>query len=131
MGGKLHFENGVCPRFDNPVRTGADIDALTEPDVDERLGYVADMIRLVQQRLNGSIPLIGFAGAPFTVMSYLVEGKSSRDFKVTKQLLHNQPELAHRLLSKIARVTTDYLNMQIEAGVNAVDRKSTRLNSSH
>src|SRR3546814_3045160 len=53
-------------------------------------------------------------------MSYLVEGKSSRDFKVTKQLLHNQPELAHRLLSKIARVTTDYLNMQIEAGVNAV-----------
>src|SRR3546814_17604183 len=53
-------------------------------------------------------------------MSYLVEGKSSRDFKVTKQLLHNQPELAHRLLSKIARVTTDYLNMQIEAGVTAV-----------
>ncbi|KAF1855902.1 hypothetical protein Lal_00002556 [Lupinus albus] len=90
MGGDLSFTAGVGPKFANP------------------------------QRLNGSIPLIGFAGAPFTVMSYLVEGGSSKDFKLTKLMLHNQPELAHQLLSKIATVTADYLNLQIAAGVNAV-----------
>ncbi|HYH56157.1 MAG TPA: uroporphyrinogen decarboxylase [Anseongella sp.] len=120
MGGKLRFENGAGPRFDNPVRDKAGIDALSLPDVHEKLGYVADMIRIVKERLNGRIPLIGFAGAPFTVMSYLVEGKSSRDFRITKQLLHDEPALAHELLAKIARVTTDYLNMQIEAGADAV-----------
>lgn len=119
MGGDLSFEQGVGPRFANPVRTEADIDAL-ETDVTDRLQYVADAIKVIQQRLNGKIPLIGFAGAPFTVMSYLVEGGSSKDFKTTKLLLHNKPELAHRLLSKIATVTANYLNLQIAAGVNAV-----------
>jgi uroporphyrinogen decarboxylase len=119
MGGDLSFNQGVGPKFANPVRTAADVDAL-ETDVQDRLQYVADAIKVIQQRLNGKIPLIGFAGAPFTVMSYLVEGGSSKDFKLTKLLLHNQPELAHRLLSKIAKVTTDYLNLQIAAGVNAV-----------
>lgn len=120
MGGKLRFENGVGPRFDNPVRDKAGVDALLLPDVPEKLGYVADMIRIVKERLAGRIPLIGFAGAPFTVMSYLVEGKSSRDFKTTKLLLHNEPVLAHELLSKIAKVTTDYLNMQIAAGADSL-----------
>jgi len=119
MGGELSFTQGVGPRFANPVRTLADVEAL-EVDVLDRLQYVADAIRVIQQRLDGNIPLIGFAGAPFTVMSYLVEGGSSKDFKTTKLLLHNQPELAHRLLSKIAKVTADYLNLQIAAGVNAV-----------
>lgn len=119
MGGDLSFTQGVGPKFANPVRTAADIDKL-EVDVVDRLEYVADAIKVIQQRLNGSIPLIGFAGAPFTVMSYLVEGGSSKDFKLTKLLLHNHPELAHRLLAKIAKVTTDYLNLQIAAGVNAV-----------
>ena len=119
MGGDLSFTQGVGPKFANPVRTAADIDAL-EVDVLDRLQYVADAIKVIQQRLNGSIPLIGFAGAPFTVMSYLVEGGSSKDFKTTKLLIHNQPELAHRLLAKIAKVTADYLNLQIAAGVNAV-----------
>ena len=119
MGGDLSFTQGVGPKFANPVRTAADIDQL-EVDVLDRLQYVADAIKVIQQRLNGSIPLIGFAGAPFTVMSYLVEGGSSKDFKLTKLLMHNHPELAHRLLAKIAKVTTDYLNLQIAAGVNAV-----------
>lgn len=119
MGGDLSFSQGVGPKFANPVRTAADVDAL-EVDVQDRLQYVADAITVIQQRLNGKIPLIGFAGAPFTVMSYLVEGGSSKDFKLTKLMLHNQPELAHRLLAKIAKVTTDYLNLQIAAGVNAV-----------
>ncbi len=119
MGGDLSFTQGVGPKFANPVRTKADIENL-QTEVDDKLQYVADAIKVIQQRLNGSIPLIGFAGAPFTVMSYLVEGGSSRDFKLTKLMLHNEPELAHSLLSKIASVTADYLNLQIAAGVNAV-----------
>jgi len=126
MGGDLSFSQGVGPKFANPVRTKADVDNL-QTDVGDRLQYVADAIKVIQQRLNarlpdgqGSIPLIGFAGAPFTVMSYLVEGGSSKDFKLTKLMLHNEPELAHQLLSKIATVTADYLNLQIAAGVNAV-----------
>ena len=119
MGGDLSFTQGVGPKFANPIKNAADIDRL-EVDVLDKLQYVADAIKVIQQRLNGSIPLIGFAGAPFTVMSYLVEGGSSKDFKLTKLLIHNHPELAHRLLAKIAKVTTDYLNMQIAAGVNAV-----------
>ncbi|GAB2694210.1 uroporphyrinogen decarboxylase [Mucilaginibacter koreensis] len=119
MGGDLSFTQGVGPRFANPVRSKADIDRL-DTEVVHKLQYVADAIKVVQQRLNGKIPLIGFAGAPFTVMSYLVEGGSSKDFKLTKLLLHNEPELAHALLAKIAKVTAGYLNLQIEAGVNAV-----------
>lgn len=119
MGGDLSFTQGVGPRFSNPVRTKEDIDRL-DTDVIHKLQYVADAIKVIQQRLNGSIPLIGFAGAPFTVMSYLIEGGSSRDFKLTKLFMHNQPELAHQLLAKIAKVTAGYLNLQIEAGVNAI-----------
>lgn len=119
MGGDLDFIQGVGPKFSNPIRTAKDIDNLSVHCVD-KLQYVADAITVIQQRLNGSIPLIGFAGAPFTVMSYLIEGGSSKDFKLTKLFLHNQPELAHQLLSKIAKVTADYLNLQIAAGVNAV-----------
>lgn len=119
MGGDLSFTQGVGPKFSNPVRTQSDIDRL-DTQVIDKLQYVADAIKVIQQRLKGSIPLIGFAGAPFTVMSYLVEGGSSRDFKLTKLFLHNEPELAHQLLSKIATVTADYLNLQIAAGVNAI-----------
>lgn len=119
MGGDLSFTQGVGPKFANPVRTQKDVDALAT-DVLDRLQYVADAIKVIQQRLNGRIPLIGFAGAPFTVMSYLVEGGSSKDFKLTKLLIHNHPELAHQLLAKITKVTIEYLNMQIDAGVNAL-----------
>lgn len=119
MGGDLSFTQGVGPRFSNPVRRAEDVERL-DTEVVNRLQYVADAVRIVQQRLNGRIPLIGFAGAPFTVMSYLVEGGSSKDFKLTKLMLHNEPDLSHRLLSKIAKVTADYLNLQIAAGVNAI-----------
>lgn len=119
MGGDLSFTQGVGPKYANPVRTQQDVDNLTI-DVEEKLQYVPDAIKVIQQRLNGKIPLIGFAGAPFTVMSYLVEGGSSKDFKLTKLMIHNQPELAHQLLNKIADVTITYLNMQIDAGVNAL-----------
>ncbi|HLT87519.1 MAG TPA: uroporphyrinogen decarboxylase [Sphingobacterium sp.] len=119
MGGELSFEQGVGPRFSNPVRTQTDVGRL-EIDCVDKLQYVADAIRVIQVRLAGRIPLIGFAGAPFTILSYLVEGGSSKDFKRTKLLLNNEPALAHQLLQKIADVTISYLNMQIEAGVNAV-----------
>src|SRR6201989_1524346 len=119
MGGDLSFTQGVGPKFANPVRSAQDIENLNVDCLDE-LQYVADAIKVIQQRLDKRIPLIGFAGAPFTVMSYLIEGGSSRDFKLTKLMLHNEPELAHQLLSKIAAVTADYLNLQIAAGVNAV-----------
>ncbi|MGJ1431630.1 uroporphyrinogen decarboxylase [Sphingobacterium spiritivorum] len=119
MGGDLSFEQGVGPHFSNPVRSWEDAEKLNAQSVD-RLQYVADAIKVIQERLNGSIPLIGFAGAPFTILSYLVEGKSSRDFKLTKTLLNNDPKLAHYILQKITDLTVDYLNMQIAAGVNAV-----------
>jgi len=119
MGGDLSFEQGIGPRFSNPVRSVADAESLSTDCLD-KLQYVADAIKVIQQRLNGTIPLIGFAGAPFTILSYLVEGGSSKDFKLTKLLLNNEPQLAHAILQKIADVTVDYLNMQIVAGVNAV-----------
>jgi len=119
MGGDLSFTQGIGPRFANPVNSLQDVENLNVDCLD-KLEYVADAIKVIQQRLDGSIPLIGFAGAPFTVMSYLVEGASSKDFKKTKLLMHNHPEIAHKLLAKIAKVTADYLNLQIAAGVNAI-----------
>lgn len=119
MGGDLSFEQGVGPRFSNPVRTVADADKL-EVDCLDKLQYVADAIKVTQERLAGRLPLIGFAGAPFTILSYLVEGGSSKDFKRTKLLLNNEPALAHAILQKIADVTINYLNMQVDAGVNAL-----------
>lgn len=119
MGGELSFEQGVGPRFSNPVRSWTEAERLSVNCID-KLQYVADAIRVIQQRLDGRIPLIGFAGAPFTILSYLVEGGSSRDFKLTKLMLNNEPELAHYILQKIADLTIAYLNMQIDAGVNAV-----------
>lgn len=120
MGGDLSFEQGVGPRFSNPVRNLKDAQKLAGAESVDKLQYVADVIKEIQQRLQGSIPLIGFAGAPFTILSYLVEGGSSRDFKLTKLMLNNEPELAHLILQKIADLTIAYLNMQIDAGVNAV-----------
>lgn len=123
MGGKLSFEQGVGPKFSNPIENSRDVDAL-EVNCLDNLQYVADAIKVIQERLaklgDKQIPLIGFAGAPFTVMSYLVEGGSSKDFKKTKLFMNNQPAVAHKLLEKIADVTVDYLNMQIAAGVNAI-----------
>lgn len=119
MGGNLSFEQGVGPRFSNPVRTKADADALNADSLD-KLQYVADAIKEIQQRLAGKLPLIGFAGAPFTILSYLVEGGSTRDFKQTKLMLNNEPELAHSILQKIADLTINYLNMQVDAGVDAL-----------
>jgi len=120
LGSELNFHAGIGPKFTQPIRILADIQKLEIPDTQKKLSYVKDMIQIVQSRLNGKIPLIGFAGAPFTVLSYLVEGGSSKDFKETKLFLFNHPDWAHELLRKITVITIEYLTMQIEAGVDAL-----------
>jgi uroporphyrinogen decarboxylase len=120
MGGKLSYVEGTGPLFSNPVKTKADIESLSITEVPEKLDYVAQLIKQLKNELKADKPLIGFAGAPFTVMSYLIEGGSSKDLKKTKQFLYRQPELSHLLLEKITSVTIDYLNMQIEAGIDAL-----------
>jgi uroporphyrinogen decarboxylase len=120
LGSELSFHPGIGPQFSHPIRNAEDVNRLTLPVVSEKLSYVRDMIHIVKERLAGRIPLIGFAGAPFTVLSYLVEGGSTKEFKRTKLFLFNQPVLAHQLLQKITQITIEYLQLQIEAGVDAL-----------
>jgi uroporphyrinogen decarboxylase len=118
MGGHLHFDEGIGPIFDNPVRNEKDIQSLSEKNIEHKLHYVSQTIKALKKDLK--VPLIGFAGAPFTVASYLVEGKSSRDLKTTKKWIFSHPESFHSLMDKITQATIDYLNMQIDSGVDAL-----------
>ena len=120
MGLGLYFEPGEGPRFEHPVRDAAGIDRLPVPDVDSELRYVTDAITRVRQALDGSVPLIGFSGSPWTLATYMVEGGSSKDFRHIKALAYDQPQVLARLLEKTARAVTDYLNAQIEVGAQAV-----------
>src|SRR3984957_15139732 len=114
----LHFEKGDGPIIDRPIRTEADLERIPEVDV-SALGFVADAIKLAHRALPAT-PLIGFAGAPFTLASYLIEGGSSRQYQATKTFMYTQPETWHRLMELLARVTADYLKMQIAAGADIV-----------
>lgn len=114
----LRFEEKIGPIIDKPVRTSEHVTVLPKVIVEEKLGYVAEAIRLLKQTL--SVPLIGFCGAPFTVASYMVEGSSSRTLRETKKWMLSDPKTFHNLLDKITDVTIDYLNMQIRAGVDAI-----------
>jgi len=120
MGLGLHFETGEGPRFRKPLRNAADIDALPVPDAERDLGYVIDAVRTIRRELNGRVPLIGFSGSPWTLATYMVEGGSSKDFRRSKAMLYDEPQVMHRLLDKLARAVTDYLNAQIRAGAQAV-----------
>ncbi|MEL6368041.1 MAG: uroporphyrinogen decarboxylase [Pseudomonadota bacterium] len=120
MGLGLFFETGEGPRFERPIRTAADVRNLPEPDVSDSLGYVMRAVSRIRKSLEGSVPLIGFAGSPWTVATYMVEGGSSKTYSIIKALLYSEPEIADLLMEKIARVTTHYLNAQIEAGAQAV-----------
>jgi uroporphyrinogen decarboxylase len=115
----LRFEKGDGPVIERPIRNGSDVDALRPIDVQESLSFVARTVSLVRNELT-TVPLIGFAGAPFTVASYMVEGGSSRNFVATKTLMYREPDAWHRLMSYVANVTAAYLHMQIDAGANAV-----------
>jgi uroporphyrinogen decarboxylase len=116
----LYFSEGEGPRFKNPLRTEQDIAALGVPDPEEDLGYVMDGVRTIRQALDGRVPLIGFAGSPWTLATYMVEGGSSREFAVIKKMLFDRPDLLHRLLEVLTESIISYLNAQIAAGAQAV-----------
>ena len=119
MGLSLEFAEGEGPIIHNPVRGRAAAEALKAID-DTELQYVMDAISLTRTMLAGRVPLIGFAGAPFTLASYAIEGGSSRNYIHTKQMMYREPETWHRLMDKFARVITGYLRRQIKAGAQAV-----------
>ncbi len=116
----LEFEAGEGPKFARPVRSAADIDRLPIPDPGRELKYVIDAVALVRRELAGRVPLIGFAGSPWTVGTYMVEGGGSKSFARIKRLMYEAPSQLHRLLGVLARATVLYLNAQIAAGAQAV-----------
>ncbi len=120
MGLGLYFETGEGPKFEHPVRSAASVHKLAVPDVAEKLAYVFDAVSLVRRELDGAVPLIGFAGSPWTVATYMVEGGSSREFSRIKGLAADEPALLDELLDVVARSTIDYLNAQVEAGAQAL-----------
>ena len=120
LGVGLEFERGEGPVIRRPVRTGADVARLRPIDVDAAVPFVFEAARRVRAALDGRVPLIGFAGAPFTVASYLVEGGASRDYAMTKRLMYEEPEAWHRLMTLLGEATARYLGGQIAAGAEAV-----------
>jgi uroporphyrinogen decarboxylase len=116
----LEFEAGEGPKFERPVRTPADIDKLGVPDPGRELKYVTDAVALVRRELAGRVPLIGFAGSPWTVATYMVEGGSSKTFGLIKRMMYESPRQLHRLLELLVKATILYLNAQIAAGAQAV-----------
>ncbi len=119
MGIKLEFAEGEGPVIHNPVRDRAGVDRLKTVEGEE-LRFVEEAIRQARTALAGRVPLIGFAGAPFTLASYMIEGGGSRNYIKTKQLMYGEPETWHKLMDKLARVVTAYLGRQIRAGAQAV-----------
>lgn len=120
MGLGLHFVEGEGPAFEHPVRDAAAVAKLGVPDPETELKYVMDAVRLIRGELDGRVPLIGFAGSPWTLATYMVEGGSSKDFSRIKKLLYAEPKTLHQLLDVLARAVTAYLNAQIAAGAQAV-----------
>ena len=120
MGLGLEFVEGEGPRFRMPVRTPADIDRLGIPDPEDDLGFVMDAIRTIRHELDGRMPLIGFAGSPWTLATYMIEGGSSRDFARAKTMLMGHPRELHRLLDLLADATVEYLSAQVRAGAQAL-----------
>ena len=118
LGLKLSFNPG--PSISNPVRTERDIARLTDGTAAAGLGYVYDAVRLIRRELNGKVPLIGFAGAPYTIASYMVEGGPSDNYKIVKAMMTDRPDLWDKLMRKVRRVTAEYLKGQIAAGAQAV-----------
>jgi uroporphyrinogen decarboxylase len=120
MGLGLYFADGEGPRFERPLREEWEIRNLEAPDPYQHLSYVLAAVAQVRKALDGSIPLIGFSGSPFTLACYMVEGRGGTDFAALKTMLYQRPELLHRILSVNARAVTAYLNAQIEHGAQAV-----------
>lgn len=120
MGLGLYFVTGEGPKFERPVRSRREIGKIARPDVSGKLGYVFDAVQLIRKELAGSVPLIGFAGSPWTVSTYMVEGGSSREFPTIKALAAEDPAALETLLDTVAATTIDYLNAQIASGAQAI-----------
>ncbi len=120
MGMHLEMHEGLGPVFPHPIRNEDDAKDLKNIDPTVDLKYVLDAVSLTKKELKGRIPLIGFTGSPWTLLSYMVEGMGSKSFPNVKRLIYKNPELAHSLLDKIANAVAEYLSAKIEAGVNAV-----------
>ena len=119
MGLGLYFAEGEGPKFSHPLQNEVDIAALQVPDM-AKLRYVFDAVSSIRRALSGRVPLIGFAGSPFTLACYMVEGGGSKEFRQIKTLLYRRPDLLHRILNITAQAVTAYLNEQIAAGAQAV-----------
>ena len=120
MGVGLEYSQGDGPVLHHPVRSGKDIDGLKDFKVETELSFVYEAVKKIIQELNGKVPLIGFAGAPFTLASYLIEGGGSRNYVHTKRLFYSAPETWKRLMERLAKLIGKYLNCQIAAGAQAV-----------
>ena len=120
MGVEVAFVKGDGPVIANPIRTAADVEALRDPAPEEIAPQTVEAVRIASRELASKVPLIGFAGAPFTLASYLVEGGASRDFAATKRLMYDAPAAWHSLMAKLARLVGSYLVAQAKAGAAAL-----------
>lgn len=120
MGLGLRFVAGEGPVFDRPLKTVADIDALALPDPEDELGYVMRAVRTIRAALGTRMPLIGFSGSPWTLSTYMVEGRGGHDFATVRRLMIEEPEAFDRLLDKLVHSVTDYLRAQVAAGADAL-----------
>lgn len=117
---EVEMKPGVGPWLPNPVRTLDDVHKVTVPDIEETLGYVLDAVKMTKKELNDEVPLIGFAGSPWTILCYAVQGQGSKNFDLAKKFCFTNPQAAHLLLQKITDTTICYLKAKVEAGVDAV-----------
>lgn len=117
---EVQMKDGIGPWLPNPIRSQKDVDTVIVPDIDETLGYVMDAIKVTKQMLDDEIPLIGFAGSPWTILCYCVQGQGSKTFDKAKEFCFTQPLAAHTLLQKITDTTIAYLKEKVKAGVDAV-----------
>lgn len=120
MGASFEFAKGEGPVIHEPIRTRADVDRLRVCDPEEGLGYVLDALRLIRRELDGKTPVIGFAGAPFTIASYMIEGGKSSSYQLTKKMMWSEPELWGDLMRKVSEVVRLFLRAQVKAGAQAV-----------
>jgi len=120
MGLQLRFAQGEGPKFDKPIRSAADVNALGVPDPEGELKYVMNAVRTIRRELDGRVPLIGFSGSPWTLATYMVEGGSTKEFGKVKGMMFDEPQLMHKLLDTLAQSVSSYLNAQIAAGAQAV-----------
>lgn len=120
MGIEVEMKPGVGPWVPHPVRSSQDVERAIVPDIDETLGYVMEAIKITKEMLNDEVPLIGFAGSPWTIFCYAVEGKGSKSFDTAKAMCFSDPVSSHALLQKITDTTILYLKEKVKAGVDAV-----------